>query len=58
MSLQKQVYCLKERTYTDNLNPQYATTKKPPKIVIKATCASCGKLKLKVFFKQGGSWWV
>lgn len=53
MSLQKQIYCLKERTYTDNVNPQYVTTKNG-RLMIKAACASCGKLKSK-FVKQGGS---
>jgi hypothetical protein len=52
MSLQKQIYCLKERTYTDNVNPQYVTTKNG-RLMIKAVCASCGKLKSK-FVKQGG----
>jgi hypothetical protein len=53
MSLQTQIYCLKERTYTDNVNPQNVTTKKG-RLMIKATCASCGKLKSK-FVKLGGS---
>ena len=46
MSLQKQIYCLKERKFTDNVNPQYVTAKNG-RTMIKATCASCGKIKSK-----------
>ena len=44
MSLQ--IYCLKERKYTNNVNPQYITTKNG-RTILKAKCASCGKMKSK-----------
>ena len=44
MSLQ--IYCLKERKYTNNVNPQYVTTKNG-RTMIKAKCASCGRMKSK-----------
>ena len=52
MSLQKQIYCLKEKQFTSNINPQYFTTKNG-RLMIKATCASCGKKKSK-FVKNTG----
>ena len=54
MSLQNRIYCLKERKYTENVNPQYFTSKNG-RLMIKATCKSCGKKKSKfVKSKQGG----
>lgn len=52
MSLQKQIYCLKERKHTGNVNPRYVTTENGRR-VIKATCASCGKMK-SMFVKNIG----
>ena len=43
--MSSQIYRLKLRKYTDNVNPQYVTTN--GKLMIKATCASCGKTKTK-----------
>jgi hypothetical protein len=47
------IYCLRERKYTDNINPQRVTTKNG-RHMIKAKCKSCGALKSK-FIKIGGA---
>jgi hypothetical protein len=51
MSLQKQIYCLKERTYTDNVNPKYVTTENG-RLMIKAACASCVNWNLSLLNKE------
>jgi len=54
MSLQNKIYCLKERRFTDNINPHYVTTKNGRKM-IRATCSSCGKMKSKFVKSTGGN---
>ena len=49
--MSSQIYCLKEKRFTDNVNPQYVTTKNG-RLMIKATCASCGKMKSKFIKTQ------
>ena len=38
------IYCVKERKYTEDINPKQVTTKNN-RHMIKATCASCGITK-------------
>ena len=53
--MSSQIYYLKEKRYTDNVNPQYVTSKNG-RSMIKATCASCGKMKSKfIKSKSGGA---
>ena len=48
------IYCLKEKKFTEDLNPIQTITKNN-RHIIKATCASCGITKSQFIKKTGGN---